>query len=35
MQIKANFFENRVSSYQKAGVGNKQEDMNFSVDEAF
>ena len=35
MQIKANFFENRVSSYQKAGVGTKQDDNIFSTDGVF
>jgi ribonucleoside-diphosphate reductase beta chain len=32
---KANFFESRVSSYSKAGVGKKAEEMTFSVDEDF
>jgi ribonucleoside-diphosphate reductase beta chain len=32
---KANFFESRVSSYSKAGVGKKAEEMTFRVDEDF
>lgn len=35
MEIKANFFENRVSSYSKAGVGMNEEDMSFSLESEF
>ena len=35
MEIKANFFENRVSAYSKAGVGNDAEDMEFDTEAAF
>ena len=35
MEIKANFFENRVSSYMKAGVGCSAEEMEFGTDGEF
>ena len=35
MEIKANFFENRVGAYQKAGVGCTAEEMEFGIDGAF
>ena len=35
MENKTNFFEERVSSYSKAGVGRNKEDMVFSLDADF
>ena len=35
MENKTNFFEERVSSYSKAGVGRSREDMTFSLDADF
>ena len=35
MEIKANFFENRVGAYQKAGVGCTKEEMEFGTDSEF
>ena len=35
MENKTNFFEERVSSYSKAGVGRSREDMAFSLDADF
>jgi ribonucleoside-diphosphate reductase beta chain len=35
LEGKDNFFEKRVTSYAKAGVGKKQEDMTFSLDTDF
>jgi ribonucleoside-diphosphate reductase beta chain len=35
MESRTNFFEHRVAEYAKAGVGKKNEDMVFSVDEEF
>lgn len=35
MEIKANFFENRVSAYSKAGVGVSRAEMEFDTDTAF
>ena len=35
MEIKANFFENRVGAYQKAGVGCSAEEMEFGTDGEF
>lgn len=35
LENKDNFFEKRVSTYAKAGVGKKKEDMQFSMDAAF
>ena len=35
MENKTNFFEERVTSYSKAGVGRKKEDMVFSLDADF
>lgn len=35
MDIKTNFFENRVSAYSKAGVGVDNEDMSFSTTSEF
>lgn len=35
LENKDNFFEKRVSTYAKAAVGKKKEDMAFSVDAAF
>ena len=32
---KTNFFEERVSEYNKSGVGSNKEDMNFELDEDF
>jgi ribonucleoside-diphosphate reductase beta chain len=32
---KTNFFEERVSEYNKSGVGSSKEDMNFELDEDF
>ena len=34
-EIKANFFENRVGNYAKAGVGIESENMEFGLDEEF
>jgi ribonucleoside-diphosphate reductase beta chain len=35
MEGKDNFFEKRVSTYAKAGVGKKAEEMTFSTEEDF
>jgi ribonucleoside-diphosphate reductase beta chain len=35
MENKTNFFEERVTSYSKAGVGLNKEDMVFSLDADF
>jgi len=35
LENKDNFFEKRVSTYAKAAVGKKREDMQFSMDTAF
>tara|TARA_Y100001970_G_C14037090_1_gene751682 strand:+ start:18 stop:986 length:969 start_codon:yes stop_codon:yes gene_type:complete len=35
IENKTNFFEERVSSYSKAGVGHNKEDMVFSLDASF
>ena len=35
MQNKTNFFEERVSEYNKAGVGSNREDMTFELDDDF
>lgn len=35
MQSKTNFFENRVSDYQKPGVGKSEEDTEYGFDEDF
>jgi len=35
LEGKDNFFEKRVSSYAKSGVGKKQEDMTFRIDDDF
>lgn len=35
MENKTNFFEERVTSYSKAGIGRNQEDMEFSLDANF
>jgi ribonucleotide reductase beta subunit family protein with ferritin-like domain len=35
LEGKDNFFEKRVTSYAKAGVGKKQEEMSFNLDADF
>ena len=35
IESKTNFFENRVSSYSKAGVGGSSNDKEFTLDEDF
>ena len=35
MQVKANFFENRVAAYEKAHIGRKEEDKTFELDGEF
>ena len=35
MRSKENFFESRVSTYEKANIGLKPEDMEFGMDEDF
>ena len=35
MEGKTNFFEERVTSYSKAGIGRNKEDMKFSLDSDF
>lgn len=35
LQGKTNFFEKRVAEYKKAGVGEKEEDKQFKLDEDF
>jgi ribonucleotide reductase beta subunit family protein with ferritin-like domain len=35
LQGKTNFFESRVSSYSKSGVGQKKESMSFTLDADF
>ena len=35
LEGKDNFFEKRVTTYAKAGVGKKQEDMTFSLEADF
>ena len=35
LEGKDNFFEKRVSTYAKAGVGKKQDEMTFAMDAEF
>jgi hypothetical protein len=35
LENKDNFFEKRVSTYAKAGVGKKAEEMSFNMEAAF
>lgn len=35
VEVKTNFFENRVTAYNKAGVGDTQADMDFDLDADF
>jgi hypothetical protein len=35
LEGKDNFFEKRVTSYAKSGVGKKQEEMSFALDADF
>ena len=35
MNIKTNFFEGRVTSYAKSGVGKTREEMSFALDADF
>jgi ribonucleotide reductase beta subunit family protein with ferritin-like domain len=35
LENKDNFFEKRVSTYAKASVGKKREDMSFSTEATF
>ena len=35
LEVKQNFFEGRVSNYSMSGVGNKNLNMEFNIDDDF